>query len=113
MPPLPLIAWIAVAAAALVLCALCALTIHAVLRPAVRARVEHWSARRVLACVAVAMSPWLVVWLAPIRLDVAIHGILPLLGWLLGALLVFALLVLLPLATVVSGVIWSSRRRRE
>jgi hypothetical protein len=50
--------------------------------------------------------PWLVVWLAPIRLSASIHGIVQLVGLVLVALVVFALLVLLPLAAVLCSVTW-------
>ena len=112
---LPLVAWLAVAALALLLLALCAATAWAVLRARARARVAAWPARRLLALVVAAVVPWLVVWLAPIRIQASIRGIGPLIGWLLVALLAFALLVLLPLAALLCGVVWcvgSIRRAR-
>ena len=57
--------------------------------------------------------PWLVVWLAPLRIEVSIHGLGALLGWLLLALLAFALLVLLPLGALLSGVVWWAAWRRR
>lgn len=60
-----------------------------------------------------AVVPWLVVWLAPIRIEVSINGLLPLLGWSLLALGAFALLVLLPIAALASAFVWANARRRK
>ncbi|HEU4630103.1 MAG TPA: hypothetical protein VFS08_10150 [Gemmatimonadaceae bacterium] len=112
MPQLPLIIWIAAAAVLALLLGLCAGTAYAVLRAPMRQRVARWPAWRLLVLLAAAALPWLVVWLAPIRIVVSVHGVWPLIGWLLMALLVFALLVLLPLAAILGGVVWWAARRR-
>ena len=111
MPQLPTVVWLV--AAVVVLCALCAATIYAVLRRSSRARVEQWRASRVLVLLAAATVPWLVVRLAPITIKLSISGILPLIGWILAALMSFVLLVLLPLAALASGAVWWTGRRRR
>jgi hypothetical protein len=113
MPQLPLVAWLAVAGVFLLLLGLCVATAHAVLRAAARGRVAGWPGARILALLGAAAVPWLVVWLAPIRIEAEIEGVGPLVGWLLVALLAFALLVLLPLAAFLSAVVWSAGRRRR
>lgn len=113
MPPLPLVAWLAAAGLGLLLLGLCAVTAYAVLRAAGRRRVAHWRPRRVLGLAGAALLPWLVVWLAPLRIEASIHGLGALLGWLLLALLAFALLVLLPLGALLSGVVWWAAWRRR
>lgn len=113
LPQLPLVVWLAAAGLALLLFGLCAGTAGAVVRAAARRRVAAWPARRVLGLAGAAALPWLVVWLAPIRVEVSIHGLGPLVGWMLVALLVFALLVLLPMAALLSGAVWCAARRRR
>jgi hypothetical protein len=63
--------------------------------------------------VGAAALPWLVVWFAPIHVVVNVHGVVSLIGWLLLALLAFAVLVLLPLAAVLSVVVWWRTRLRR
>ncbi|HET7584324.1 MAG TPA: hypothetical protein VFK13_05420 [Gemmatimonadaceae bacterium] len=115
MSQLPLVVRLAAAGAALLLLGLCAATAYAVLHAAGRRRVAGWSMRRVLVLAVAALLPWLVVWFAPLHIEVNIHGLGPLLGWLLLALVAFALLVLLPLGALLSGVVWwvAWRRRRS
>jgi len=113
MPQLPLVVWLAIAGVALVLVGLCAATAYAVLRATARRLVAHWPASRIVALVGAAAVPWLVVWLAPIRVVVSIHGVGPLIGWTVVALLAFALLVLLPLAALLSGAVWWAGRSRH
>jgi hypothetical protein len=113
VPQLPLTVWFIVAGAVLILLGLCAVTAYAVLRASARRRVARWPAARLLGLAGVAVLPWLIVWLAPISLKVEIHGVGPLLGWLLVALLAFALLVLLPLATLLCAVAWGIARGRR
>ena len=110
MPELPVAVWFAVAGAAVLLLSLCAGTAYAILRASTRRRVANWSATRLLALAGAATVPWLVVWLAPIHFEVAIHGVGPLIGWVLVALLAFALLVLLPLAALVCAMVWGLAR---
>jgi hypothetical protein len=112
VPQLPLRVWLAVTGVALLVLGLLAVTTYAVLRPAARLRVAHWRAGWIVGLAGAAVLPWLVVWLAPIRIAVNIRGIGPLLGWLLLALLAFALLVLLPLAALLCSVVWATARRR-
>jgi hypothetical protein len=92
---------------------LCAATVHTVLRTSARLRVARWPAPRIAGLAGAAALPWLVVWLAPIKVVVNIHGVVSLVGWLLLALLAFALLVLLPLAAVLSVVVWWRARHRR
>ena len=113
MPQLPAAVWFAVAGAVLLLLALCIATAYAILRASSRRRVTQWPVGRLLGLVIGAAAPWLIVWLAPIRLEVAIHGVGPLLGWLLVALLAFALLVLLPLAALLCVIVWGLAHRRR
>ena len=108
----PLLRGLAVAAAVLLL-GLTGLTAWAaVLRARARERIERWSATAIVALLVSAAVPWLVVWLAPITISVDIHTIPVLIGWLLLALLAFALLVLLPLAAALSAIIWWRAWRR-
>jgi hypothetical protein len=113
MGQLPPMAWAAIAAAALVLCALCAGVLAAVLRARGRQRVARWPATFLMELVALAIVPWLVVIFAPITIRVSIHGLLSLVAWILVALFVFALLVLLPLAALASSLVWWTARRRR
>ena len=108
---LPPVVWIAVIGALLLLLALCGAAAYAVLRSRTRSRIARWPRARILILLASAAVPWLVVRLAPIRVSANIHGIGPLIGWVLVALAVFALLVLLPLAAVLSSVVWWVGRR--
>ena len=108
---LPPVVWIAVIGALLLLLALCGAAAYAVLRSRTRSRIARWPRARILILLVSAAVPWLVVWLAPIRVSANIHGIGPLIGWVLVALAVFALLVLLPLAAVLSSVVWWVGRR--
>jgi hypothetical protein len=112
MSQLPPVVWLVAALMALLLLALCAATIHAVLRPAARRRIASWPVSRILMLIAAAAIPWLIVSLAPITIRVSINGLIQLVGWLCLALLAFATLVLLPLAALVSAVIWGRARRR-
>ena len=113
VPQLPLVVWLAAAGVALVLLGLCAVTAYTVLRAAGRRRVADWPLPRVLGLGGVALLPWLVVWLAPLRIEANIRGLGPLLGWLLLALLAFAVLVLLPLGALLSGAVWWAAWRRR
>ena len=113
MPQLSPVAWIAVAGTVALLLALCIGTAYSILRTSARRRVAQWPGSRVLVLAGAAAVPWLVVRLAPLRLEVAIHGVGPLLGWALLALLTFALLVLLPLAAFLCAIVWGLARRRR
>jgi len=66
-----------------------------------------------LALTVTAAMPWLVVRLAPINIEVNIHGKLQLAGWILAALSAFALLVLLPIAAILTVLVWWTERRRR
>ena len=113
MPQLSLAVWFGVAGSVLLLLGFCAGTAYAVLRASTRIRVARWPGSRLLGLASAATVPWLVVWLAPIHFEVAIHGIGPLVGWALLALLAFALLVLLPLAALLCVAIWGLARARR
>ncbi len=113
MPKLPWTVWLAVAAAVAILLALSAASAYAVLRASARPRVARWPAWRVLALLGVAVIPWLVVWLAPLHFEIGIRGVGQLLGWLLLALLAFALLVLLPLVSLLCAAVWGISRSRR
>jgi hypothetical protein len=103
-----------VAVEGLLLCTLCGLILVMVLRAPARERIARWPASLLLELVALAIVPWLVVVFAPITIRISIHGLLPLIGWILVALFAFGLLVLLPLAAVASSLVWwRGRRRRE
>jgi hypothetical protein len=112
MPHLPAIVWIAAAGYSSLLIALCVLTVTIAIRRA-RARWSHWAPRRILAFLLVAALPWVIAWLAPIRITAKINGTLQLSAWLLVALLVFAVLVPLPLAAIVASAIWWRERRQQ
>ena len=110
MPP---IVWGLGAVAGLFLGGLCVATGYAILRARTRALIAHWSVAQIAALAVTAAVPWLVVWLAPIAITVNIHTLPVLLGWLALALLAFGVLVLLPLAAVLTvGVWWMARRPR-
>lgn len=113
MPQLPLAVWLVVAGIALLLLGLCIATAYAVLRTSARRRVAQWPVRWLLGLIVLAVLPWLIVRLAPINLVVNIHGIGPLIGWLLLGLVAFVLLVLLPLATLLCAVVWGVARGRR
>lgn len=112
MPQLPPIVWLAIAGLAGLLITLCVLTAVIALRIA-RTRWAHWPTRKIFALLLAAALPWLVVWLAPLRISANINGTLQLIAWLLAALFVFALLVLLPLTALTTSVIWWRARRRR
>jgi hypothetical protein len=109
---LPLVVWITVVGAALLLLGVCGATAYGVLRTSVRSRIARWPGARILILLAASAAPWLVVWLAPIRVSANIHGIAQLVGLVLVALVVFALLVLLPLAAMLCTVAWIGNRAR-
>ena len=113
MPQLPVRVWFAVAGTVLLLVGLCVATAYVVLRASARERVARWPARRLVGLAGATVLPWLIVRFAPIHLVLSIHGLGPLLGWLLLALVAFALLVLLPLATLLCAVVWRLARRRR
>jgi hypothetical protein len=113
MGQLPPTAWVAIAVVVLVVCALCVGTLATTLRAPARHRIARWPATFLLELVALAVVPWLVVLFAPITITVSIHGLVPLIGWILLVLLAFGLLVLLPLAAVASSLVWWMARRRR
>ncbi len=92
----------------LVLLALCAAAVYVALRVVRRFGVAQWPIWRVLVLVAAAGLPWFVVVFAPISIGIDTHSIGPLLGWVLIALVVFALLVPFPLCVLVLAVKWCS-----
>jgi hypothetical protein len=112
MPQLPRFVWLIVVGVALLLVGLCGIAAYAVLRARTRQRVALWPATWILAVAIVAVVPWLVVWLVPIRISVNIEGVVPLIGWLIVALAAFALLVLLPWVALLSAGVWLIARRR-
>jgi hypothetical protein len=111
MGELPPVVWLAAIAAALVVCVLCVGTAVLVTRAPARRRIARWRATLLLELIAAAVVPWLIVLFAPIEIRVSIHGLAQLVGWILVALLAFALLVLLPLAAVASSLVWWTARR--
>jgi hypothetical protein len=113
MPQLPLVVWVFAAAVAVLLLALCAVTVYAVLRLRARHGVAQWPASRVLILLAAAVVPWVAVRVAPIQIRVNIHGTAQLIGWLVLALAAFAILVLLPLAAILCTFVWWNARRRR
>lgn len=113
MSQLPSVVWVVAAGLVLFLLGLCAAVTYAVLRPAARRRVAGWPTRRIAGLAGAALLPWLVMGLVPLEIDAKIHGVWALLGWLLLALLSFALLVLLPLGALLSGAVWWAARRRR
>lgn len=112
MPHLPPAFWLSATAFALLLLLLCGATVYSLLRPTPRHRVAEWPPARIVALVIAAALPWLVIRFAPLHIKVSINGILQLVGWLLLAVLAFALLVLLPLSAIVSALVWLDARRR-
>jgi len=109
VPPL---VWGLGAVAGLVLAGLCVATGYAVLRARTRAVITRWSIVRIAALVVTAAVPWLVVWLAPINISVNIHSLPVLIAWLALGLLAFGVLVLLPLAAVLTAGVWLTARRQ-
>ena len=109
MPP---ILWGLGAAAGLLLAGLCVATGYFTLRAGTRALIAQWSLAQVATLVVTAAIPWLVAWLAPIKISVNINTLPELTGWLALALLAFAVLVLLPLAAVLAVGVWFVARRR-
>ena len=113
MSQLPISVWATIAGVALVLIALCVATLVAALRAPARQRIARWPAMFLLELLALAVVPWLVVIFAPVKISLKINGLVPLLAWMLVALLAFALLVLLPLAAVAASLVWWAARRRR
>jgi hypothetical protein len=113
VPKFPWTVWFGAASAVVLLLASCVGAAYAVLRPSARRRVSRWPAWRVVGLLGVAVLPWLVVWLAPLHFEISIHGVGQLLGWLLLALLAFALLVLLPLVSLLCAAVWGISRGRR
>lgn len=111
MKSLPPVVWVAVVGAALLLLGLCGATAYGVLRASARSRIQRWPGGRMLILLVAAVVPWLVVRLAPMHVSASIHGTVELIGWILVALVVFALLVLLPLAAVLCSAVWWTGRR--
>jgi len=108
----PPIVWRLGAVAGLLLAGLCVATGYVVLRARTRDRIARWSVAQIATLVVTAVIPWSVVWLAPITISMNIHTLPVLIGWLALALLAFGMLVLLPLAAMLSvGVWWIARRR--
>ena len=113
MPQLPLAIWFFLAGTVLLLLGLCVVTAYAVLRASARRRVSQWPIGWLLGLVAAAVLPWLVVWLAPIKLVINAHSVAALVGWLLLGLLAFVVLVLLPLAALLCAVVWGIAHGRR
>ena len=113
MSQLPPAVRLAAAAIALILIATCVATGYAVLRSSSRRRVARWSARQMAALLVAGALPWLVVWLAPIRIVASVRTTGALIGWLLLAALAFGALVLLPIAALLAAGVWWAARRRS
>jgi hypothetical protein len=113
MGQLPPAIWATIVVALLVAGLLAGGTVAAVVRAPARRRITGWPATRLLALLVAAIVPWLIVVFAPLTIRVSIHGVVSLIGWIVLVLLVFALLVLLPLAVVASGVVWWAAWRRR
>jgi hypothetical protein len=112
MPTLSPTAWLVVGLILLALLALVGLTVWGVLRPPMRARVAALPVWGAAVVAGLAVAPWLVVKFAPLSINVNIHGIGPLLLWILAAIGIFALLVLLPVGGLVAVGVWVAARRR-
>jgi len=112
MPHPSPITWI-LSAVALLLIALCAAAAYATLRRPARTRIAQWSATRLVGLCALAALPWLVVWLRVNHFSVNVDGIGQFIGWLLVALLLFALLVLLPLVVILAVIVWTTARMKR
>ena len=110
MPPLPPSAWAGIAAVALLLLVLIGVTAYGVLRGRSRARIVAMPGIAVAGVVALAAVPWLVVVYRDINISVSIHDLPTLALWTAVALVVFALLVLLPLAALLLVGVWVSAR---
>lgn len=110
MSHLPPVVWLVIGIVVLVMVGLCVATAYAILRA--RAKIARCPASRLIVLGVAAIVPWLVVWLVPIAISVNIHGAIQATSWLILILLVFALLVLLPVAVVTSGVVWWKESRR-
>jgi len=112
MPQSSLVTWVG-SAVALLLLALCGATIYAILREPARTRIVRWPATRLIGVCVLAGMPWLVVWLRVKQISVSVNGVGPFIGWLLVGLLVFAVLILLPLAALLALLVWSAARIRR
>jgi len=113
VPQLPPSAWAVIAALALLLLVLIGATTYGMLRRPSRARIATMPGIGVAGVVALAAVPWLVVLYADVNINVHAHDIPTLLMWTTVALLVFALLVLLPLAALLLLAVWVTARVRE
>lgn len=100
-------------AVALLLLALCGATIYAILRAPAREQIVRWPATRLIGVCVLAALPLLIVWRQVHHFSVSVEGVVPLIGWLILGLLAFALLILLPLAALLSLLVWSSARIRR
>jgi hypothetical protein len=111
VPPLPAWAWALASVALFLLLALAALGPLAVLRLLRRRASRRLSGPATLLALLLGAAPWLVVWLAPIRIVAAISSPGELTLWLLAALAAFVLLVPLPLGALTAGVLWLASAR--
>ncbi len=112
MPQSSLVTWVG-SAVALLMLALCGATVYATLRGPARTRIVRWPATRLIGVCVLAGMPWLVVWLRVNRISVTVNGVGPFIGWLVVALLAFALLILFPLAAMLALLVWSAARVRR
>jgi hypothetical protein len=91
-------------------------TAYGVLRRPARQRIAAALPARIAALLALAAIPWLGIWVAShshVSVNVSVNGVVSLVLWLAAALLVFALLVLLPLVALLTLVVWFVARQRR
>ncbi|HEX5829679.1 MAG TPA: hypothetical protein VFY16_01785 [Gemmatimonadaceae bacterium] len=98
-------------AAALLLLALLGGTVVGVLRTRNRARIARLDGVRLALFVVLSALPWIYVVVVDMTITLNVVGVWELAGWIVVLLVVYALLVLLPVAAVLATVVWLLARR--